>query len=65
VIPTHADMVRGSHGRLPQPGREESEAPVFLCSSNSIERDAVAMTDVKRLLLELQFGASALETLSP
>ena len=50
-----AGIVRGSHGRLPAPGSEAAEGPVFICSSRRIERDAIAMTDVKDLLLSLQF----------
>lgn len=49
-------LVKGSHGRLPTPGKEESEAPVFVCSSKAIASDSVQMTDVKNLLLKLQFG---------
>jgi predicted AlkP superfamily pyrophosphatase or phosphodiesterase len=55
VIGLDASIVRGSHGRLPTPGREASESPVFICSSRRIERDAIAMTEVKDLLLRLQF----------
>ncbi|MFH1303482.1 MAG: alkaline phosphatase family protein, partial [Planctomycetota bacterium] len=51
-----ARLVKGSHGRLPTPGKEESESPVFISSSRSIERDQIPMTAVKDLLLELQFG---------
>ncbi|QDU08420.1 alkaline phosphatase family protein [Gimesia aquarii] len=51
-----ARLVKGSHGRLPSPGREEAESPVFICSSQSIERDEIPMTAVKNMLLELQFG---------
>lgn len=53
VIGLDASLVKGSHGRLPDPGREASDGPVFLCSTRRIERDAIAMTDVKALLLEL------------
>lgn len=56
VIGLDAEIVRGSHGRLPEPGQEEFTGPVFVCSSKSIERDQIAMTDVKNMLLELQFG---------
>jgi predicted AlkP superfamily pyrophosphatase or phosphodiesterase len=56
VIGLDASIIRGSHGRLPVPGRETSDGPVFIASSRSIERDAVAMTDVKEMLLQLQFG---------
>lgn len=55
VIGFDASLVRGSHGRLPGPGRETSEDPIFVCSSRAIERDAIAMTDVKELMLQLQF----------
>lgn len=51
-----ATLVKGSHGRLPTPGKEDSEAPVFISSSKSIERDQIPMTAVKEMLLELQFG---------
>ena len=56
VIGLDASIVRGSHGRLPTPGHEAAEGAVFLCSSRAIERDNIAMTDVKDLLLQLQFG---------
>lgn len=56
VIGLDASIVRGSHGRLPDPGRESSDGPVFISSNRSIERDAIAMTDVKEMLLRLQFG---------
>ncbi|HID21927.1 MAG TPA: alkaline phosphatase family protein [Planctomycetaceae bacterium] len=55
VIGLDASIVRGSHGRLPAPGREATEAPVFVCSSRRIRRDVLAATDVKPLLLDLQF----------
>jgi predicted AlkP superfamily pyrophosphatase or phosphodiesterase len=56
VIGLDASIVKGSHGRLPDLGREGSESPVFISSSRAIEQDAVAMTAVKSLLLDLQFG---------
>jgi predicted AlkP superfamily pyrophosphatase or phosphodiesterase len=56
VIGLDATIVRGSHGRLPTPGRETSEGPVFISSSRAIERDAIPMTAVKELLLNLQFS---------
>jgi predicted AlkP superfamily pyrophosphatase or phosphodiesterase len=56
VIGLDASIVKGSHGRLPTPGREHSEGPVFISSSRKIERDAIPMTAVKSLLLDLQFG---------
>ncbi len=55
VIGLDASIVKGSHGRLPAPGRETSEGPVFISSSKAIEQDSIAMTDVKDLLLRLQF----------
>jgi len=57
VIGLDASNVRGSHGRLPIAGREATDGPVFICSSREIERDAIAMTDVKEMILRLQFGA--------
>jgi predicted AlkP superfamily pyrophosphatase or phosphodiesterase len=54
VIGLDASIVRGSHGRLPTPGKETREGPVFIASSRAIERDEIAMTDVKGLALELQ-----------
>jgi predicted AlkP superfamily pyrophosphatase or phosphodiesterase len=56
VIGLDATIVKGSHGRLPEPSRASSDGPVFVCSSRAIERDSIAMTSVKDLLLELQFG---------
>ena len=55
VIGLDASVVKGSHGRLPSAGNEAKEGPVFICSSKAIERAAIAMTDVKDLLLKLQF----------
>lgn len=56
VIGLDASIVKGSHGRLPSIGRETSEGPVFISSSRAIEQDAIAMTAVKSLLLDLQFA---------
>ena len=55
VIGLDATIVRGSHGRLPTPGRESSEGSAFICSSRAVQRDRLAMTEVKDLLLKLQF----------
>lgn len=55
VIGLDAGIVKGSHGRLPDAGTEDRDGPVFVSSSKSIERDGIAMTDVKELLLSLQF----------
>ena len=57
VIGLDASIIRGSHGRLPVPGRELSDGPVFISSNRAIERDAIAMTDVKGMLLQLQFDS--------
>jgi len=59
VIGLDASIVKGSHGRLPAPGRESDEGPVLIGSSTSIARDSVEMTEVKQLLLDLQFGSSS------
>ncbi len=56
VIGLDATVVKGSHGRLPTPGKEASEAPVFISSSRAIETDHIPMTAVKNLALRLQFG---------
>jgi predicted AlkP superfamily pyrophosphatase or phosphodiesterase len=56
VIGLDAANIRGSHGRLPVAGHEATEGPVFISSSRTIERDSIAMTDVKELVLRLQFG---------
>lgn len=56
VIGLDASIVKGSHGRLPAPGREAEDGPVFISSSRSIETDQVLMTSVKDMLLKLQFG---------
>jgi predicted AlkP superfamily pyrophosphatase or phosphodiesterase len=55
VIGLDAGLVKGSHGRLPTPGRETREAPVFIASSRAIERDEIPLTAVKNLALQLQF----------
>jgi predicted AlkP superfamily pyrophosphatase or phosphodiesterase len=57
VIGLDASIVRGSHGRWPTVGRETTEGPVCISSSKRIERDTIAMTDIKELALRLQFGA--------
>jgi predicted AlkP superfamily pyrophosphatase or phosphodiesterase len=56
LIGLDARVVKGSHGRLPAAGKETSEGPVFISSSRAIERETVAMTEVKELLLAMQFG---------
>uniref|UniRef100_A0A7C2JXJ7 Alkaline phosphatase family protein n=1 Tax=Schlesneria paludicola TaxID=360056 RepID=A0A7C2JXJ7_9PLAN len=56
VIGLDATIVKGSHGRLPTPGQERREAPVFISSHRGIECDEIPMTAVKELALRLQFG---------
>jgi hypothetical protein len=56
VIGLDASIVKGSHGRLPSPGREAEEGPVFIGSDRAFARDRLAMTDVKELLLTMQFA---------
>jgi len=58
VIGLDATLVKGSHGRLPDVGREAGDGPVFICSSKAIETDQIPMTAVRDMLLKLQFGAS-------
>ena len=58
VIGLDAALVKGSHGRLPTPGLEAREAPVFISSSRTIETDDIPMTRVKELALRLQFSES-------
>ncbi len=55
VVGLDASIVRGTHGRLPTPGREAAEAPLFVSSSKAIERSNIPMTAVKQMLLDLQF----------
>ena len=55
IIGLDAAPVKGSHGRLPTPGQESREAPVFISSNRSIETDEIPMTGVKELALRLQF----------
>ncbi|MCA9065041.1 MAG: alkaline phosphatase family protein, partial [Planctomycetaceae bacterium] len=57
VIGLDAQIVRGSHGRLPEPERLDTDGPVFLCSSRRIERDSLHVRDIRNLMLDLQFGA--------
>ena len=56
VIGLDASYIKGSHGRLPTPGREAKESPVFISSRRNVEVDEIPMTGVKELALRLQFG---------
>ena len=58
VIGLDATVVKGSHGRLSESGREESDAPVFVSSSRAIEQDKMAVMDIKEAILRLQFEFS-------
>ena len=55
VIGLDASIVKGSHGRLPTPGNESRESPVFICSQRHMEADEIPMTVVKDFSLRLQF----------
>ena len=56
LIGLDASIVRGSHGRVPEPDRIESDGPVCLCSNARVERDDIRVTDIRDLILQLQFG---------
>lgn len=56
IIGLDATIIKGSHGRLPTPGQEHGEAPVFISSRREIEMDEIPMTAVKELALRLQFA---------
>jgi predicted AlkP superfamily pyrophosphatase or phosphodiesterase len=53
LIGLDASIVKGSHGRLPDVSRMETDAPVLLCSSRSIERDDIQATDVRDMIMKL------------
>ncbi len=55
VIGLDASIVKGSHGRLPTPGNESRESPVFIGSRRHVELDEIPMTSVKNLALRMQF----------
>ena len=56
MIGLDAGIVRGSHGRLPDANRLAEDGPVLICSSKRVERDELHATDVRNLMLNLQFG---------
>lgn len=56
MIGLDASIVKGSHGRLPDPNQMESQAPVFICSSTSVQQDSIQACDVHDAILKLQFG---------
>jgi predicted AlkP superfamily pyrophosphatase or phosphodiesterase len=53
VIGLDASIIKGSHGRLPEAGREQTDGPVLVCSSRRAARDAMAMVEFKEFLLSL------------
>ncbi len=55
LVGLDASVVKGSHGRLPDQQRLESDAPVFLCSNRAVQKDSLKATDVRDLMLQLQF----------
>ena len=57
MIGLDAGVVGGSHGRLPDEKRMSQDGPVFICSSKQVETDELHATDVRNLLLNLQFGS--------
>ena len=56
LIGLDASIVKGSHGRLPDADRLESDGPVFLSSSSRVECDSIHVSDVRDLILKLQFS---------
>jgi predicted AlkP superfamily pyrophosphatase or phosphodiesterase len=56
VIGLDGSLVKGSHGRLPTPGQETREAPVFVCSRNDLQMDEIPMTAIKDIALGMQFS---------
>ena len=53
VIPVHASLVRGSHGRLPD---HPSEGPVLLSTSKRERTSSLEMTEVSDLILATILG---------
>jgi len=56
VIGLDASLIKGSHGRLPTPGKEAREGPVLISSRRDAELDDIPMTAVKDLCLRMQFN---------
>ncbi|RLJ16429.1 alkaline phosphatase family protein [bacterium endosymbiont of Escarpia laminata] len=48
VIPTQADLVQGTHGRLAD---DPKQGPLLIGSDRNLAADAYAMTDIKQLIL--------------
>jgi hypothetical protein len=56
LIGLDASIIKGSHGRVPDANRIEEDGPVLVCSTKRVERDELHATDVRNLLLDLQFA---------
>jgi predicted AlkP superfamily pyrophosphatase or phosphodiesterase len=57
VIGLKAEVVRGSHGRLPDADQLDHEGPVLISSRADMERDRVHVCDVKDMILNLEQGS--------
>ncbi|MCH2211207.1 MAG: alkaline phosphatase family protein [Fuerstiella sp.] len=55
LIGLDASIVKGSHGRLPDESQLDSDSAVFLCSNRSVEQDRMKATDLRNLILDLQY----------
>ena len=53
LIGLDASVVKGSHGRLPDASRMETDAPVFICSDRKVEKDDFHATNVRDAILQL------------
>ncbi|MFM7057171.1 MAG: alkaline phosphatase family protein [Planctomycetota bacterium] len=56
VIGLKAEVVRGSHGRLPDADQLQHEGPVLICSRKDLERERVHVCDVNDMILTLESG---------
>ncbi|MCH2201556.1 MAG: alkaline phosphatase family protein [Fuerstiella sp.] len=54
-----ASIVKGSHGRLPDESQLDSDSAVFLCSNRAVEQDSVKATDIRDLILDLQYRSES------
>lgn len=55
LIGLNADIVKGSHGRLPDDDSLETDGPVILCNNRRVESDGFHVKDLRDLILDLQF----------
>lgn len=53
VVPLDASLVKGTHGRAP---RTPEDGAVLIASSRRLERDRLAPTDVKSMILQTALG---------